>query len=262
LVGKSSLQYCILETEKNQFISLADFHLPKIPKNTEGYISELSALVASEKALDGKYSSMIIGLDTPFHTLVPEPLFDPENPSRYLEFNFNLPEKYEVKFDKIDEMGSVCVYAYHHEYKGFLAKRFAAATKVNPLSGLIRAMGRIYQTAGQPEKFILHVGRDTIHLFFFRESKQPVFYNSFPFKTREDILYYTLYAYEQLKIRPDSVPLDVLGVVESVSETTDLLEQYFRPVTMQAVNSMFSYGELRLPENKYIELLSLSLCAL
>ena len=110
LIGQESLQYCILDTEKNTFIALADYRLPASPKTPEIFYSHLSQLISEEEILLKKYPSVVIGIDTPMHTLVPSPLFDTGQMTKYLEFNFRLPDGCQVRSDRVEEIDAYNIY--------------------------------------------------------------------------------------------------------------------------------------------------------
>lgn len=262
LIRQQSLQYCILETETNECIALADFRLNHIPKTPEIFLEGLDKLVAKESALHQKYASVVVGLETHLHTLVPDVFFNAENPQDYLEFNLRMPDNHKTSFDQVHELNSVCIYAYPQGFKEFLSKNFPSAALLNPLSGMLQAVYRLHNSSDRPESFFLHASDRMISMFFTRNGSMPVYYNSFPYTSREDILYYALYAYEQLGIKPESVPLTTLGELDQASEINGLLQQYFPSVS--------SPGDLSfaLPRNfhqqvriyRYIQLFSLALC--
>jgi hypothetical protein len=56
------------------------------------------------------------------------------------------------------------------------------------------------------------------------------FYNSFAFTKASDFLYFTLLAFDQLKLNPLDVPLTISGELMEDSEIYRLLYRYFRDI--------------------------------
>ena len=56
LIGDASLQYCLLDTDRNTFVALADFRLPSLPKSKEAFYAEISQLLSEDDLLKKKYN--------------------------------------------------------------------------------------------------------------------------------------------------------------------------------------------------------------
>jgi len=261
LVGQESLQYCILDTEKNTFIALADYRLPVQAKSQEIYYDQLDKLLGDEEKLVKKYSSVVIGLDSQWHTLVPLSLFDPGQVLKYLEFNFSLPENCLVGFDQVSEIDASNIFGYSSGLKDVFSRHYPEAAFVHRSSALLKAVREYSQVDLDQPALYLNSREQYIDLACF-DGKDPVFFNSFPCRTKEDVLYFTLYAIEQMKLRPDAVRLIVSGMAEPGSDVYRLLEQYIRTVPMAGWLDSLSYCPLikQLPANRYQELFALALC--
>ncbi len=261
LAGQESLQYCILDTEKNAFIALADYHLPSLPKTPEIFYSEVGKLLSEEEMLRKKYPSVVIGIDTPVHTLIPAPLFDPDHIEEYLEFNFRLPEGCGFRYDRVEEIDAYNVYAFQHKSGEVIRGYFDKAAFVHRSSALIKAVYQHYKLNPGPPGIFLHAREQFIDLLYF-EGNRPAFFNSFPCRTREDILYFTLYTFDQLKLRPDAVQLFVSGSIDEAADSYHFLGQYISQISFTGRLSSFNYSPAlnQAPSHRYQELFALALC--
>jgi len=261
LIGQESLQYCILDTEKNTFIALADYRLPAFPKTPEIFYSQLGQLISEEELLLKKYPSVVIGIDTPWHTLVPSPLYDTGQMSKYLEFNFSLPDDCQVRSDKVEEIDACNIYGFLPGLQDVIRKYFREAAIVHHTSALIKAVYQHHQLNPEPPCIFLHARDRFIDLVFF-DGNRPAYFNSFPCRSKEDILYFTLYAIEQLKLRPDSVQLSITGMIDAGSDSYLLLKQYIRTISFTSRLSNFNYSPLldQVPSHRYLELFAIALC--
>ena len=261
LVGQESLQYCILDTEKNTFVALADFRLPSSPKTPEAFYPEISQLISEEEVLQKKYPSVVIGLDTAVHTLVPAPLFDTEHSEKYLDFNFGLTGNRQVSADRLEEIDAYNVYSIPPGLLDVLRVNYREAAIFHRTSALIRAIYHLQKFSLGPACLFLNARDRFIDLISF-EGGRLVYFNSYSCLSKEDMLYYTLYTLEQLKLRTDTVPLFISGMLDAGSDSHLLLEQYIRTVSFSDSLSSFDYSPLlnQLPAHRYQEIYALALC--
>jgi len=261
LIGQESLQFCILDTEKNTFIALADYRLPIPPKTPEIFYSQLDQLIAGEELLLKKYPSIVIGIDTPWHTLVPSPLFDIGQEIKYLELNFRLPDGCQVRSERVEEIDAYNIYGFLPGLRDIIQKHFREAAFVHRSSALIRAVYQHYKNKPGPECVFLQVRDQFIDLVAFKENHL-AFFNSFPCRSKEDILYFTLYTIDKLKLRPDAVQLFITGMMDAGSDSYLLLEQYIRTISFTGRPGSFNYSPLlsQAPSHRYQELYAIALC--
>ena len=62
------------------------------------------------------------------------------------------------------------------------------------------------------------------------ENKKLGFYNSFEYHSKQDFIYYVLFALEQLKIDPDKTPIHLLGDIHRDSELYQITYTYIRTI--------------------------------
>jgi hypothetical protein len=252
LIGQESFQYCILDTERNTFIALADFRLPSPPKTTEAFFSEM---------LQKKYPAVVIGIDTIQHTLVPAPFFESDQINKYLEFNFGMIGNAKVCTDRMNEIDAFNVYSVPPGLLDMLHGHYSEAALFHRTTALISAIYHQQKANCGPACIYLNVRGQFIDLVYF-EAGRLVYFNSFSCLGNEDIIYYTLNAIEQLKLSPDTVKLCISGMLDAGSDSCRLLEQYIRNVSYSESLSAFEYSPLlnQLPAHRYQEIYALALC--
>jgi len=260
MIGEESFQYCILDTEKNTFIALADYRLPVAPESPEIFYAQLGRLIAEEARLLKSYPSVVIGIDTPWHTLVPSALFETDQAGKYLGFNFRLPADCKVQSERIPEIDAFHIYGFHPGLMEIIRQYYRDAAIFHRSTALIKAIYH-HQANADPSGIFLNVRDQFIDIIKFGSNK-PVFFNSFPCRSKEDVLYFTLYTIEQLKLRPDSVQLAVCGMMDAGSDLYLLLERYIRTVTFTGRINSLNYSPLlnQAPLHRYTELFALALC--
>ena len=261
LIGQASLQYCILDTEKNTFLALADFHLPAPPDTTDSFYAEISQLISQEEVLQKKYPSVVIGNGTAMHTLVPAPFFDPDQSKKYIGFSFGFKGNEQIFSDRLEEIDSFNIYAIPPGFLDMFHRNYRGAAVFHRTSALIRAVFNHHKTRPGKTSLFLNVREQFIDLIYF-DGGRLVYFNSFTCLGREDILYYTLNTMENLKLSPDTMQLFISGMLDAGSDSHLLLEQYIRSVSFSESPGSFDYSPLlkQLPSHRYQELYALALC--
>lgn len=261
LIGRESLQYCILDTDKNSFVALADVRMTVTPKTPEAYSTEISRIFSEEEELKKKYPSVIIGLDTSIHTLVPAPLYEADKNEKYLEFNFGISGNGEVRADQLEEIDAWNVYVIPQGLIDVVRDNYSEAAIFHRSSALIKMIYHHLKVNPLQAGIFLNVREQSIDLASFKGGRL-IFFNSFDCNGKEDMLYYTLYTIEQLNLEPDNVQLVISGMVDIGSEPHYLLEQYINPVLFLERLNLWDYSPLlnQLPAQRYQELYALALC--
>ena len=89
-----------------------------------------------------------------------------------------------------------------------------------------------------------------------------IFHNYFNFNTKEDFLYFLLFAFEQLKIDNETIPLYFIGFIEEKSPIVELCSRYVRNIRFFSRDNNLSYtNELdSIPYYYYYTLFSSIIC--
>lgn len=261
IIGKESVCYATLDTEKNTFVSLSEYRVMPVVKIAGEYISLLDQFFSQESMLMKKYPAAVAGIATPFHTLVPSALFDPSKLDNYLKFNFRLTDGFLAASDPIEESGAHNVYGFLPGLKEMLRNHFRDAVIVHRSSAFLKAVSLYDKLFPSVTALYLHISDESSLLACFDEQK-PVFFNSFPAGSREDLLYFLLYTLEQLKQRPEAVRLTISGMVREGSDDLNFLRQYIPDTGLVQPLPQFGYSAMlrQAPLHRYLDLFALALC--
>lgn len=261
LPGPASFQYAILDTEKNLFVGLADYRLPENMENSWQYTARLNRIFSSDPFLQKKYPAVVFGIDSPYHLLVPAELYEPGKAKSLLELHFRLPENIITAADRLEEAGTYHVFGNEDIIQGFIREKAADSLIVHRSTALIKAVYLLHRQHNEPSAVYLNLNENQLDIVFFRNG-QLEFFNSFPYREKEDILYFTLYTLEQLDLRPDGIRLIVSGNFDGGAETEALLRQYIRMVAFTGPLPGFSFHNIFKPAPlyRYFQLFALALC--
>lgn len=261
LVRKESFQYAILDSDKNKFIALVNYKLQDSSTKSELQSSVIEKIITGEELLQKKYPSVVVGVEGPFHTLVPLPLFEATHADKYLEFNFRIPPQSHIQTDMIEEINAVNVSCFQEELLDVFSKHYSREAIVHSSTATIRAAYWHHMVDPGSPCLFLFAGNQTLDLVMFDGSK-PVLFNSFTVLTKEDLLYYTLFVTENSGMRPDQVHICPGGEIDENSDSFRLLVQYFKDVSFVPRLSTFNYSAIfdAVPPQRYQDLFALALC--
>jgi hypothetical protein len=258
--GSDYFQYCILDTEKNDFISLADYRAETGKQSSGTWSESIRRLIASDEILNRKYPSVLIAIDVPYHTVIPEALFDPGCLQDHFQLNYNVPEDLEYKADHLKELNAWNAFATEKDWTELMKKHFSQEIIIHSTTPLLTRFSLIHRQNPVLRQIFLHFSGKRFDIAIFSDNML-LFFNSFQFETIEDVLYFTLYAAEQLKIRTNESSVRICGDIEDDSDLVKLLKEYFRELAFLGRPEGFKYNPLfDFPAHCYQSLFSLALC--
>jgi hypothetical protein len=198
--------------------SVIDFyHNIKIENN-------LTDIFNNEKTLQLKYRKTTITFSNIAYTLVPNYLFVNEHSKEILEFSSDISDV--IKLEKIREIDSTLIYSISEEIENLVSNFFPSATLKPQQSILIE---QYIQAKNKLDNAYLFFNENILNITIFKDENL-VFSNAFLFKTKEDILYYILFTFEQLKISTESVKVKLYGHIVKNDEIYKLLYDYIRNI--------------------------------
>jgi hypothetical protein len=193
------------------------YHNIKIENN-------LTDIFNNEKTLQLKYRKTTITFSNIAYTLVPNYLFVNEHSKEILEFSSDISDV--IKLEKIREIDSTLIYSISEEIENLVSNFFPSATLKPQQSILIE---QYIQAKNKLDNAYLFFNENILNITIFKDENL-VFSNAFLFKTKEDILYYILFTFEQLKISTESVKVKLYGHIVKNDEIYKLLYDYIRNI--------------------------------
>lgn len=258
--GRDYIRYGILESDRNTFIAIADYQADPEKARSGSWKSGMVALFNTDELLTRKYPAVIAAFDSTFHTLLPSSLYDPGQLENYLRLNFELPEGLIIHTDHIAEMDAWNIWAIEPDLEEEFKKRFAQIVLFHSSTPLIKSI--LVNSNQDPGKNILHLHftKNRFDLAVL-SGNSLLFFNTFHFENDEDILYFTLYTAEQLRIRPEDATLKLFGDIEMTSDTVKLLREFLPETSFGSRPDGFNYSPLfDFPAHKYSSLFHLAIC--
>jgi hypothetical protein len=260
LAGKDFLQYAVLDTEKSRFIAFADYISDTGGKERDTWQIGMESLFTTDEFLHRNYPAVLIAVDTPYHTVIPSALYDAEHSRDHLGLNFNLPAGLTFRSDHLRESGAWNTFGIEREWLDMMKKHFAQEIVLHRTTPLLTRFALMHrQETGEKHIFLNFLGKQ-FDLAAYSDNML-LFFNTFQYETGEDVLYFTLYALEQIRLRTGDVKVKLGGAVEESSGLVSLLREYFPEAGFMERPELFGYSPLfDFPAHRYQALFSLALC--
>ena len=196
-------------------------------------------------------SSSVVFTDLP-STLIPDELFDKENSKKILELTSNVYDL--IRSDLLSDINTHLIYTIPDLINDIAFTFFPNAKQKAQQSLLIEQFIKLDENKNNA---YIYIGENSLNITAFKNGKL-LLNNSFDFETKEDILYYTLFAFEQLKLNTETVSTRLYGEIIKGDEKHQLLYEYIRNIKFgsRPHHLNFSSEFNKIPEHQFYGLFS------
>ncbi|RLD39164.1 MAG: hypothetical protein DRI74_01705 [Bacteroidetes bacterium] len=218
-----------IDSITNKVLLIEDYKVPLMLGDEAVYQSEkvnlrLGDILAEKKISSKNFKSVHLTIDNSYFTLVPIALFDKENAIDYLNQLHRLPENFMVRTDKLSFLETQNVYAVYAPSFYSLSDHFSTINLKHASTVFIQQMA-ILQKMRKGAAVYVEVATNSMHIIVFDNDKL-LFSNTFLFKEKEDFIYFILLVYNQLNLKPESVPLLFSGNIDRSTALYAIAYQY------------------------------------
>ncbi|WP_084692625.1 DUF3822 family protein [Nonlabens tegetincola] len=194
----------------------------KYSNNPIELLQEIESIYNKEEFVNKSFSKVNIYYHHPIFTCVPNAYFDPSNSADYLKYTTQLLETDVISHDNLKELTTVYI-AYSNLNNFFFEKHgdlnyYHLSTQILKKEENIERQNHAYLNL-LPNHFYLSVYKDD----------KLVAHNSYPYESKEDLLYYTVFSLQQFNCDVETTVVTVKG--EKIDEELfDVLYKYIRHV--------------------------------
>ena len=252
-LGISHFSYCLLNTTTFTYDYAKKYSL----SSKEDIATEITEIINNDAIIKSDFSSQSVAFVNFPSTLVPSTLYKKEDEKTLL--GFNTEEKGEILSDNIASQKAHLIYAVPESIVSIVSNFFPKAKQKAQESILIQQYSQLNTDT---EKAYLYLNEQKVGITIFKGDKL-IFNNTFDYTTKEDLLYYSLFSFEQLKISPESIDVTVFGTIEKEDEYFNLLYDYIRNVKLGERPHQFTFPTVfsSISPHKYFGLFTQVLCA-
>jgi hypothetical protein len=200
----------------------------------------------------GNYKERIIGLPQNGFTFVPYGLFKPELISDFARF-LDVKSDERVFSQPLDDHNQV-IYKVKDAIVNTIAEKFDVKNTVFPAKGWIKATAK---NKSANSDLYLNIDNDKVSLLNFKDGKLR-FYNTFEYKTTDELVYFALFVTDELKLQPQNTKLILSGNITQGDESSSRLAKFFGRVELNKQKTIELPDEIA--SHSVLTLTALSLC--
>jgi len=252
-LGISHFSYCLLNTTTFTYDYAKKYSL----SSKEDIATEITEIINNDAIIKADFSSQSVAFVNFPSTLVPNILYKEEEAEALLAFNTEVNGK--ILTDNILSQKAHLIYAVPESIVSIVSNFFPKAKQKAQESILIQQYSQLNTDT---EKAYLYLNEQKVGITIFK-GDQLIFNNTFDYTTKEDLLYYSLFSFEQLKLSPESIDVTVFGTIEKEDEYFNLLYDYIRNVKLGERPHQFTFPTVfsSIAPHKYFGLFTQVLCA-
>ena len=193
-------------------------------------VNHIERAFSEHPVLTKEFKKITVVYDNDLYTVVPSPLFDASQASDYLKFNTKILNTDFVAHDVLEDLEKVVVYIPYTNVNNFFFDKYGSFEFYHSTSLFLKDMFQ-KTSANDMARVFTHIKETSFDLAII-EKNQLLLINTYKISSPEDYIYYLLFAYEQLHLDPNKIPLDLLGKVDTDSKIYKAAYKYIRHCTL------------------------------
>lgn len=258
-ISLDGFYFSILDVAKGKYVLLNGHHF--FLKRPRLLAKNVSDIIDQDDLFKQKFKSVEILYSSPGFTLVPQSFAGRISMDKYLWFNHTQERGMEGSKCLLPRAECWCLFDIPQNLNAYLLNKFPGVTIRNNLYPLVENALKRNRPYADKEQVYLNFFRDRFEMVVIRGVKL-LYCNVLYYKIERDILYHVLYAFDQLKLSPESTELIFSGQIPQVSPVYHLFKKYVRNTAFAHLDTtyQYSYTFSQLPEHYYFSLLSVYKC--
>ena len=219
------------------FLSLNDKEAPLfVQEKLEQTTTPEELLLVFEQSLTtndldiDKLETVEIHYASTLYTLVPLSLFDEKRSSDYLKFNSKILATDFIAHDLIDSLDMVVVYVPYVNINNFFFDAVGNFSYYHHISKFLHKSAAVFKSKTE-DTILINVRDKEFDLVIYSNQSLQIC-NSYAYQTPEDFLYYILFTFEQLKIKPDKATVQIIGDQFEKSDLFHISEKYINTLVL------------------------------
>jgi len=251
-LGIHHFSYCLLNTTTFTYDYAKKYPLA----SKDNTATEITEIINNDAILKAEFSSQSVAFVNFPSTLVPSKLYKKEEAETLLAFNTKVNGT--VLADNIVSQKAHLIYSVPESILTIVSNFFPKAKYKSQESILIQQYSQLNT---EKKKAYLYLNEQKVGITIFDGDKL-IFNNSFKYTSKEDLLYYVLFSFEQLKLSPDSIDVTLFGTIEDTGESFSLMYEYIRNIKLGKRPHQFTFTTEfnTLADHKYFGLFTQILC--
>lgn len=237
--GFEGINAAVLDVESNKYIAVEIHEFAEL-FTWKALNSKLQASITGSEILNNRFKSVGAALVSDVHTLIPKAVFEEGREQDYLGFTHNLTEPLITRTDEMLVANAVNIYAMDAATKDLITGFFPNASLLHYSTALIEPALRATK-GNDAHRAYLNVRNNQFDLMVVKDGHL-LFSNTFTYQTPEDVVYYTLYASEQIGIDPKKAAFVFIGKHGEFDKYNQILGKYVSRFSAHPRTSQYHFA--------------------
>lgn len=242
-VSLSGFTFCTSDTLNHNILNYKNISF-ELSEQTVPLEELFAAAFQNNPELTEKYDEITVIHCNNLSTFVPAPLFDEQYLGSYLQYNTKVFNTDFFDFDEIPTYQMNTVYIPYAHINNFFIDQLGTFDYKHAHTILVSKLLDASKNVDEKKMFV-HFNPGNFEVIVV-QNQNLLLFNSFEYKTPEDLIYYLLFTAEQLNLNPETFKLEFLGAISENDEFFKIAYKYIRNV------SLYDTGDLQF-HNSYSE---------
>ena len=259
-VSLDGFSFALLNVKDQKYTAIQFYDIQECQNYSE-LAEKIEQIIAQQELLQQHYSTVAICICNSINSLTPKDLYKKNYGKELLGFNQILLQNEEESNDWLKSIDCFNSYVTAKELKRCFDKYYPNHTWKHQSTVFIESVMQHYKL--NEETTIYISVQNAYFQLIVLEGRKLKFYNGYDYRSGEDIIYYILFACEQLNLNPDQTPIVIAGEIEINSEAYKFIHRYIRNISFTNRNPNYTYSFVfdQIPSHYFYQLLNLHLCA-
>ncbi|MBJ7883068.1 DUF3822 family protein [Gelidibacter salicanalis] len=247
-ISLSGLSFCILNSADNKvdYLKRIDFKNKLTP---EAVLEHLKNAIHGEPLLSDTFDSVLVLFQNDLSNLVPEIFFSEDHSADYLKFSSKIIKTDFISHDTIEANKTVNVFVPYMNINNYVFDVYGEF-EYKHASTILLEHALKQEQGSEDDKVYINVA--PFHYEMLVVSKgQLQLYNTFEYHTKEDFIYFILFAIEQLKLNPETLIVKLTGVIEKDDEFFKILYTYIRFVEFDKSSKTYTFDSIDIHTSRH-----------
>ena len=251
-LGICHFSYCLLNITNFTYDYIKNYPLT----SKDNTATEITDIINNDAILKADFHSQSLAFVNFPTTLLPHRLYKKKEAKSLLAFNTEVNGT--VLADNIVSQKAQLIYSVPESILTIVTNFFPKAKYKAQESILIQQYSQLNT---EKKKAYLYLKEKKVGITIFNCNKL-ILNNSFNYSSKEDLLYYVLFSFEQLNISTNSIDVTVFGTIEDTDESFSLMYEYIRNIKLGKRPHQFTFPTEfnTLSHHKYFGLFTQILC--
>ncbi len=235
LVGNRGISFVVSDALNNEIVALESKSFD-FSDNSPNLESSLFKTFDEFPILSENFDNVTVIDNTSICTFVPAEMFDQQFLGSYLQFSSKVFEQDDFRFDTLKSADMNNVYVPDSALKLFFGTKFPNHSLENANTILVSSLLAKSKNI-EHKKMYVHFQEGKFEIVIVQNQKLLLF-NSFEYRTPEDLIYYVLFTAEQLNMNPETFALEFLGNIDEQSPYFEIVFKYVRDVSLMQTEEL------------------------